>query len=81
VLPGQTCRAPLRSTLPTPGAIEALVAFVDNHVRVVHWPCTIAAGLAERDTLGAGGGGSGAGVTATVAAAVWEPPAPVAVII
>jgi len=56
VLSGQIWRDPLRSTLPIPGAIEALVAFVDDHARVVHWLCMIADGFAERDTLGATGG-------------------------
>jgi len=61
VLPGQIWRDPLRSTGPTPGAIEALEAFVDDHARFVHWPCRIAAGFTERDTLGAlGAGGGGA---------------------
>jgi hypothetical protein len=61
VFPGQIWRDPLRSTLPIPGAIEALVAFVDDQAKFVHWLCRIAAGFAERDTLGAlGAGGGGA---------------------
>ena len=56
VLVGHTCRSPLRSTLPTPWSIEALEAFADVHTSVAHWPCWIAAGFTERDTVGAGGG-------------------------
>jgi hypothetical protein len=56
VLRGHTGQDPLGSTFPTPWSIEAVVAFAEVHVRVAHWPCWIAAGLAERDTLGAGGG-------------------------
>jgi hypothetical protein len=61
VLAGQIWRDPFRSTLPIPGAIEAVEAFVDDHARFEHWPCRIPAGFAERDTLGAlGAGGGGA---------------------
>ena len=56
VLPGHTCFDPLGPTLPTPWSIEALETFAEVHTRVAHWPCTIAAGLAERDTVGAGAG-------------------------
>src|SRR3990170_6440724 len=76
VLPGHTCRNPLRSTLPTPGSIEALEAFAEVHASVAHWPCWIAAGLAERDTVGAGGG-----VTLTVVDADRDPPSPTAAIV
>jgi hypothetical protein len=56
VLRGHTGQDPLGSTLPTPWSIEALEAFAADHARVAHWPCWIAVGLAERDTVGAGGG-------------------------
>jgi hypothetical protein len=36
VVPGHTCRNPLRSTVPTPWSIEALEAFADVHIRVAH---------------------------------------------
>ncbi|MGH2670885.1 MAG: hypothetical protein ACRDH5_17535, partial [bacterium] len=56
VVRGHTGQDPLGSTLPTPWSIEALEAFADVHTRVAHCPCAIAAGFAERDTVGAGGG-------------------------
>jgi hypothetical protein len=40
-----------------------LEAFVDDHARFVHSPCRIAAGFAERDTLGALGAGGGGAAT------------------
>jgi len=58
VFGGQICRDPLRSTLPIPWSIAALEAFADDHVSVVHWLWSMVAGLAERDTAGAGGGGA-----------------------
>jgi hypothetical protein len=76
VVVGQTWRNPLRSTLPTPWSIEALAAFADDHNKVAHWPCWIMAGLAERDTVGAGGG-----VTLTVVEADRVPPSPAAAIV
>jgi hypothetical protein len=76
VLPGQTCRNPLGSTFPTPWSIEALAAFAEVHASVVHWPCWIVAGLAERDTVGAGGA-----VTVTVVDAARDPPSPTASIV
>ena len=76
VLRGHTGQDPLGSTLPTPWSIEALEAFAEVHIRVAHWPCTIAAGFAERDTVGAGGG-----VTLTVVDADRDPPSPTAAIV
>jgi hypothetical protein len=76
VLPGQTCRNPLGSTLPRPWLIEALAAFAEVHASVAHWPRWIVAGLAERDTIGAGGA-----VTLTVVDADWDPPSPTAAIV
>jgi hypothetical protein len=60
VLPGQICRDPLRATPPIPWSIEAWEAFADDQASVVHWPCMMAAGVAESDTVGAGGGGGAA---------------------
>src|SRR4029450_1057483 len=41
VLEGQTSLEPLGLTLPTPGSMEALVAFVAVHESVVHLPSSI----------------------------------------
>ena len=75
-LVGQTCRDPLGVTLPMPGSIAVLVAFVADHVSVAHWPDWIAVGLAVSEAVGAAGGGA---VTVTVATSLATPPAPIAV--
>jgi hypothetical protein len=63
VLPGQTCREPLESTLPTPPSIETLLAFDVDQVRVEHPPASTELGEADKEAVGDGadGGGGGAG--------------------
>jgi hypothetical protein len=62
VLDGHTCCVPLGATLPSPGSMDAPVAFSDDHLSVVHCPRWTDAGSAVMRAVGAGGGGAtGAG--------------------
>jgi hypothetical protein len=72
---GLTDRVPDAATVPMPWLIEMLVAFVLDHVSVDAAPAVIEAG----DALKVAVGGVAAGVTVTVAVAVTEPAAFVAV--
>jgi hypothetical protein len=57
------------------------VALVELQESVDDCPAVTDAGLADKDTVGAGGGGGGGGAaTVTVAAAVADPPFPAQVI-
>jgi hypothetical protein len=61
-------------TVPTLLLMEQLDAFVEDHVRFDALPETILVGFALNAAVGAG-------VTVTVAVAVFDPPAPVQVIV
>ncbi|MDO8738561.1 hypothetical protein, partial [Candidatus Deferrimicrobium sp.] len=53
VLPGHTWRDPFGSMLPIPPSIDALEAPVVDHASFEHWPCSIVAGSAQSETVGA----------------------------
>ena len=57
---GHTPRSPVGSTLPMPGSIEALEAPVVDQASFAHLPCSIVAGSAEIETVGAAIAGGGA---------------------
>jgi hypothetical protein len=58
VADGETVRVPDAVTVPMPGAIETVVAFVLFQESVALLPAAIVGGVTERVAVGGGGGGS-----------------------